>query len=201
VFPVRLHFTFILAGYFSSCHRLGSNQSALTYTLLIVGLGGVVAAHEWGHALVGLVITVSGPSKCHVSHRRRARWERPAKPKEMLDRLGRSLRERTDRRVIFEILFQHRRSDLYAFDQPSDSKLWIDRAGNLILAGFNLLPRFPWMAAACCERFCRVCVGVEATRNRPPGRDACWPSAWDSSDGLSAAAGLRGILHLAGCRE
>jgi len=47
--------------------------------------------------------------------------------------------------IIFGVFYlQHKAVDLFAFEQPSDSNV-IDRIalGNLILAGFNLLPAFP----------------------------------------------------------
>jgi len=144
--------------------------------------------------------TVSGPSKssCFPSAAL-ARWERPAKPQGgILDRLGRSLRERTGSPAfIFGTYYFF--STGRSISTPSTSRQTrtaVDRIalGNLILAALICYRRFPWMAAACLRALLSRMRSELKPRESPPGRDACWPSAWTLRTGLSAAAGLRGIL-------
>jgi Zn-dependent protease len=144
--PVRLHFTFILLLIFLVVTGLGSTQSVLTYTLLILGLVASVLLHELGHALVGWLYGIRTLEIVMFPIGGVARWERPAKPKEefWIALAGPFVNVLIAGVIFGTFYFQHRTVDLYAFDQPSDSNA-VDRIalGNLILAGFNLLPAFP----------------------------------------------------------
>src|SRR5260370_42237955 len=80
--PIRLHFTFILLLIFLIVTGLGSNQSPVNYTLLILGLITSVLLHELGHAVVSSRYGIRTLEIVMFPIGGVARLESPAKPKE-----------------------------------------------------------------------------------------------------------------------
>src|SRR5258708_4889006 len=143
--PIRLHFTFILLLIFLIVTGLGSNQSPVNYTLLILGLIASVLLHELAHAFVSSRYDIRTLEIVMFPIGGVARLERPAKPKEefWIALTGPVVNLLIAAAIFGAFYLQHKAVDLFAFDQPSDSNV-IDRIalGNLILAGFNLPPAF-----------------------------------------------------------
>jgi Zn-dependent protease len=144
--PIRLHFTFILLLIFLVVIGLGSNQSPGNYTLFILALIMSVLLHEFGHAFVSSLYGIRTMEIVMFPIGGVARLERPAKPgEEFWIALTGPVVNLTVAGLIFMLLhLQHRAVNFFALDQPADGNL-ADRIvlGNLILAGFNLLPAFP----------------------------------------------------------
>ena len=144
--PIRLHFTFALLLIFLIVIGLGSNQSPANFTLFILALIVSVLLHEFGHAFVSSLYGIRTLEIMMFPIGGVARLERAAKPgEEFWIALTGPVVNLAIAALIFMALFsQHRAVNLFALGQPSDSNL-IDRIalGNLILAGFNLLPAFP----------------------------------------------------------
>jgi Zn-dependent protease len=144
--PIRLHFTFVLLLIFLIVIGLGSNQSPANYTLFILALIGSVLLHEFAHAFVGSLYGIRTLEIVMFPIGGVARLERPAKPsEEFWIALTGPVVNLTIAALIFMLLYsQHRAVNFFALEQPVDGNL-IDRIalGNLILAGFNLLPAFP----------------------------------------------------------
>jgi Zn-dependent protease len=144
--PIRLHFTFVLLLIFLVVIGLGSNQSPGNYSLFMVGLIVSVLLHELGHAFISSLYGIRTLEIVMFPIGGVARLERPAKPKEEFwIALTGPMMNLLIAGLIFAVFYsQHKTVNLFALDQPSDGNL-IDRIalGNLILAGFNLLPAFP----------------------------------------------------------
>ena len=144
--PIRLHFTFVLLLIFLVVTGLGSNQSPGNYTLFIVGLIASVLLHEFGHALVSSLYGIRTQEIILFPIGGVARLQRPAKPsEEFWIALTGPVVNLAIAGLIFMLLYsQHRGVNFFALAQPADGNLF-DRIalGNLILAGFNLLPAFP----------------------------------------------------------
>jgi Zn-dependent protease len=144
--PIRLHFTFVLLLIFLIVIGLGSNQSPANYTLFILALILSVLLHEFGHALVSSLYGIRTLEIVMFPIGGVARLERPAKPsEEFWTAVTGPVVNLTIAGLIFALLYsQHRAVNFFALEQPMDGNL-ADRIalGNLILAGFNLLPAFP----------------------------------------------------------
>jgi Zn-dependent protease len=144
--PVRLHFTFVLLLIFLIVIGLGSNQSPANYTLFILALIVSVLLHEFAHAFVSSLYGIRTLEIVMFPIGGVARLERPAKPsEEFWIALTGPVVNLTIAALIFMLLYwQHRAVNFFALEQPADGNL-ADRIalGNLILAGFNLLPAFP----------------------------------------------------------
>lgn len=144
--PIRLHFTFVLLLIFLVVIGLGGNQSPASYTLFVLALIASVLLHELGHALVSSHYRIRTLEIVMYPIGGVARLERPAKPwEEFWIAVAGPAVNLAIAGVIFAILYSQNRSfNLFALTQPSSDNL-ADRIalGNLILAGFNLLPAFP----------------------------------------------------------
>jgi len=144
--PIRLHFTFVLLLIFLIVIGLGSNQSPANYTLFILALIVSVLLHEFAHAFVGSLYGIRTLEIVMFPIGGVARLERPAKPsEEFWIALTGPVVNLAIAALIFLLLYlRHRSANFFALEQPADGNL-IDRIalGNLILAGFNLLPAFP----------------------------------------------------------
>jgi len=143
---VRLHFTFVLLLIFLIVIGLGSNQSPANYTLFILALIVSVLLHEFAHAFVSSLYGIRTLEIVLFPIGGVARLDRPAKPsEEFWIALTGPVVNLTIAALIFMLLYwQHRAVNFFALEQPADANL-ADRIalGNLILAGFNLLPAFP----------------------------------------------------------
>jgi Zn-dependent protease len=144
--PIRLHFTFVLLLICLVVIGLSSNQSPGNYTLFVLAVIASVLLHEFGHAFVSSLYGIRTIEIVMYPIGGVARLERPAKPwEEFWVALTGPAVNLAIAGFIFAILYsQNRAVNLFALVQPSDTNL-ADRIalGNLILAGFNLLPAFP----------------------------------------------------------
>jgi Zn-dependent protease len=144
--PIRLHFTFVLLLIFLIVIGLGSNQSPANYTLFMLALIVSVLLHEFAHAFVSSRYGIRTLEIVMFPIGGVARLERPAKPgEEFWIALTGPVVNLAIAGLIFTLLYTlHRPVNFFALEQPTDGNL-ADRIalGNLILAGFNLLPAFP----------------------------------------------------------
>ena len=144
--PIRLHFTFVLLLIFLVVIGLGSNQSPGNYTLFIGALIASVLLHELGHAFVSSLYGIRTEEIVMFPIGGVARLERPAKPsEEFWIALTGPIVNLAIAGLILTVLYsQNKAVNFFALAQPADNNL-ADRIalGNLILAGFNLLPAFP----------------------------------------------------------
>jgi Zn-dependent protease len=144
--PIRLHFTVVLLLIFLVVLGLGSNQSPASYTLFVLALIASVLLHELGHALVSSHCGIRTIEIVMYPIGGVARLERPAKPWEefWIAVAGPAVNLAIAGLIVGILYTQNRTFSLFALAQPSADNL-ADRIalGNLILAGFNLLPAFP----------------------------------------------------------
>ena len=144
--PIRLHFTFVLLLIVLAVIGLGGNQSPGNYALFILALAVSVLLHELGHAFISSRYGIRTLEIVMYPIGGVARLERPAKPREEFwIALTGPFVNLLIAGVIFAVFYsQNKMLNFFAFDQPSDANL-PDRIalGNLVLAGFNLLPAFP----------------------------------------------------------
>lgn len=144
--PIRLHFTFVLLLIFLVVIGLGSNQSPANYVLFIVAMIASVLLHELGHAFVSSRYGIRTLEIVMFPIGGVARTERPPKPSEefWVSVTGPLVNVLIAASIFAYLYSQKRPLDFLALAQPTDSNL-ADRValGNLILAGFNLLPAFP----------------------------------------------------------
>src|SRR5260370_477683 len=122
--PIRLHFTFILLLIFLIVTGLGSNQSPVNYTLLILGLIASVLLHELAHAFVSSRYGIRTLEIVMFPIGGVARLERPAKPKEefWIALTGPVVNLLIAASIFGAFYLQHKAVDLFAFDQPSRSE-------------------------------------------------------------------------------
>ena len=144
--PIRLHFTFVLLLIFLVVIGLGSNQSPANYILFIVAMVVSVLLHELGHAFVSSRYGIRTLEIVMFPIGGVARTERPPKPWEefWVSVTGPAVNLLIAGAILGFLYSQNRTLDFLALGQPNDVNL-ADRIalGNLILAGFNLLPAFP----------------------------------------------------------
>jgi Zn-dependent protease/CBS domain-containing protein len=146
--PVRLHFTFILLVVFVAVSVLGSNQSNASYAIFL--LGGLVSVllHELGHAVVAARFGIRTVEIVMFPIGGLSRMERSLKPAaEIWVSLAGPLVNVLLAAGIFAYMIStHEAAPVSLADllQPSGkSVLALLLYGNLLLAGFNLLPAFP----------------------------------------------------------
>lgn len=187
--PIRAHFTFVLLLIFLIGAGAGSNQSPASYTLFLLALLASVLLHELAHAFVSsrcgirtleiVIFPIGGV----------ARLDRPAKPREEFwIAVAGPLANLAIAGLILALLYsQNRAFHLLALEQPADANL-ADRIalGNLILAGFNLLPAFPMDGGRMLRAvLSRIKSEYEATRI------ATW-----SGRTLALSLGLYGLIYM-----
>lgn len=146
--PVRLHFTFILLVVFVGVSVLGSNQSNASYAIFL--LGGLVSVllHELGHAVVAARFGIRTLEIVMFPIGGLSRMERSLKPAaEIWVSLAGPLVNVLLATGIFAYMISVREATpvgLADLMQPNGkSVLALLLYGNLLLAGFNLLPAFP----------------------------------------------------------
>ncbi len=146
--PVRLHFTFILLVIFLVVTDLGSREISGNYVVFLIGLVASVLLHEMGHAFVGRRFGVRTTEIVMFPIGGLSRMERMLRPtEELLIALAGPVVNLLLSFGIFAYMYsQHmavsiRLSELL---QPANTNAVARLAyGNLVLAGFNLLPAFP----------------------------------------------------------
>lgn len=143
--PIRLHFTFVLLLIFLLI-GLGSSQSPINYFIFILAMVVSVLLHELGHAFVSSRYGIRTLEIVMYPIGGVARMERPPKPREEFwIAVTGPLVNLLIAGVMLAFLYSQKKTlDVLALGQPMDANL-ADRIilGNLILAGFNLLPAFP----------------------------------------------------------
>lgn len=146
--PVRLHFTFILLVVFVAVSVLGSNQSNASYAIFL--LGGLVSVllHELGHAAVAARFGIRTLEIVMFPIGGLSRMERSLKPAaEIWVSLAGPFVNILLAAGIFAYMISTREAapvGLADLMQPNGkSVLALLLYGNLLLAGFNLLPAFP----------------------------------------------------------
>jgi Zn-dependent protease len=144
--PIRLHFTFVLLLIFLIVLGLGSSQSPADYGLFVLALIASVLLHELGHAFVSSRFGIRTIEIVMYPIGGAARLARPARPGEefWIAATGPVVNLAVAGGIFAVFYSQHRPFQWFALSQPSFDNL-ADRIalGNLILAGFNLLPAFP----------------------------------------------------------
>ncbi|MBZ5606133.1 MAG: site-2 protease family protein [Acidobacteriia bacterium] len=146
--PVRLHFTFILLVIFLVVTDLGSGHTSGSYALFLIGLFASVLLHEMGHAFMGRRFGVRTTEIIMFPIGGLSRMERMLRPSEELAIAvaGPAVNLLLSAGIFAYMFYMHlavpiKMSDLM---QPSDVNALARLAyGNLVLAGFNLLPAFP----------------------------------------------------------
>jgi Zn-dependent protease len=143
--PIRLHFTFVLLLIFLLI-GLGSSQSPVNYFFFILAMVASVLLHELGHAFVSSRYGIRTLEIVMFPIGGVARTERPPKPREefWIAVTGPLVNLLIAGAMLAVLYSQKKTLDVLALGQPMDANL-ADRIilGNLILAGFNLLPAFP----------------------------------------------------------
>jgi Zn-dependent protease/CBS domain-containing protein len=188
--PVRLHFTFLLLLIFLLVTDLGSHQSSGNYALFLAGLLASVLLHEMAHALVASRFGVRTTEIVMFPIGGLSRMERPLTPVEELwvSLAGPLMNLLLAAGLFGYILYMHqtvsfiRLSDLA---QPTDQNILPRLAfGNLLLAGFNLLPAFPMDGG----RVLRALLSMIRTEDHAT-RIASWMGRM-----LAISMGLYGLL-------
>jgi len=144
--PVRFHFTFLLLLVFLTVMGLGGKQSSAAYALYIIGLFASVLLHEMGHALVGKTCGIRTIEIVMFPIGGVSRLEKNPKPSQELwiALAGPVVNIVIAVGLLGFLYYRHQIVGLSELIDPTDANL-IQRIafGNLILAGFNLLPAFP----------------------------------------------------------
>ncbi len=146
--PVRLHFTFILLVIFLVVTDLGSGQSTSSYALFLIGLFASVLLHEMGHAFVGRRFGVRTTEIVMFPIGGLSRMERMLRPSEELAiaAAGPAVNLLLSAGIFAYMFYNHLAVPVKAADllRPNDLSALARLAyGNLVLAGFNLIPAFP----------------------------------------------------------
>ncbi len=187
--PVRLHFTFVLLIVFLLVNGLGSNQSAAFYVLYIIALFTSVLIHELSHAWVGARYGIKTVEIVMFPIGGVSRLARNPKPSEEIwIALAGPLANVLVAGVLLGVLaWQGALVNVLELFEPTDSNL-VERIafGNLVLAGFNLLPAFPMDGG-------RVLRSVLARLKNE--EDATRIAAW-SGRMLALSMGLYGLLSM-----
>ena len=146
--PVRLHFTFVILIIFLVVQDLGSRQSSSSYAIFLIGLFGSVLLHEMAHAFVGRRFGVRTTEIVMFPIGGLSRMERMFKPSEelLVSLAGPVMNLLISFGIFGYMMYMHQVVPILAADlvQPTDANALARLAyGNLVLAGFNLMPAFP----------------------------------------------------------
>ncbi len=146
--PVRLHFTFILLIIFLVVTDLGSGHTSGSYALFLIGLFASVLMHEMGHAFVGRRFGVRTTEIIMFPIGGLSRMERMLRPSEELAIAiaGPLVNVLLSAGIFAYMFYEHLSVPVKASElmRPGDINALARLAyGNLVLAGFNLLPAFP----------------------------------------------------------
>jgi Zn-dependent protease/CBS domain-containing protein len=146
--PVRLHFTFLLLVVFVAVSVLGNKQSNASYAIFL--LGGLVSVllHELGHAVVAARFGIRTVEIVMFPIGGLSRMERSLKPAAEIwvSLAGPFVNILLAAGIFAYMISAHEAAPVSLADlmQPNGkSVLALLLYGNLLLAGFNLLPAFP----------------------------------------------------------
>lgn len=143
--PVRLHFTFLLFLVFLLLSARGS-QSALFNVIFISALFVSVLLHELGHAAVSKRYGIETVEIVMYPIGGVARLERSPKPNEELwiALAGPAVNVLIAAALFLYLRYMGAHIDPGSLTNPTDANLMTRIAvGNLVLAGFNMIPAFP----------------------------------------------------------
>jgi Zn-dependent protease/CBS domain-containing protein len=145
--PVRLHFTFILLVIFAAVSVLNSGAGG-SYTLFLIGALASVLLHELGHALVARRFGVRTTEIVMFPIGGLSRTDRPLKPGAELcvSLAGPAVNLLLASGIFAYMINAHRAAEVSVADllhPTGKSAVALLLYGNLLLAGFNLLPAFP----------------------------------------------------------
>ncbi len=146
--PVRLHFTFILLVIFLVVTDLGGHQSTSNYSLFLLGILASVLLHEMGHAFVAGRFGVRTLEIVMFPIGGLSRTERVLRPVEefWIALAGPMVNVLLSAGLFLYMAWTHQPAAISPSDlvQPSDASALARLAfGNMLLAGFNMLPGFP----------------------------------------------------------
>lgn len=146
--PVRLHFTFILLAVFLIVSVLSSPQTSGGYAIFLLGGLGSVLLHELGHAIVASRFGFRTTEIVMFPIGGLSRMERPLRPAaEIWVSLAGPLVNIALAAGLFGYMYStHLAVEIHVTDllRPTGkSPLALLLYGNVLLAGFNLLPAFP----------------------------------------------------------
>lgn len=144
--PLRLHFTFVLLLVFLIVIGLGGEQSSLMSVLYIAALLGSVLLHELAHAVVAWKFGIRTLEVVMFPIGGVARLVRNPRPREefWISLVGPSVNLLIAGLLLAWLHATGSLVSLATLLRPTDANL-LERiaVGNLVLAGFNLLPAFP----------------------------------------------------------
>jgi Zn-dependent protease/CBS domain-containing protein len=187
--PVRLHFTFILLVVFLTVSVLSSPQTNASYTIFLLGGVASLLLHELGHALVAARFGVRTTEIVMFPIGGLSRMERPLSPvAEIWVAIAGPLVNLALAGGLFAYMVSvHQAAPIRAADllQPNGKNvLALLLYGNVLLAGFNLLPAFPMDGGRILRALlCYIRPEAEATRI------AAWMGRM-----LAIAMGLYGLV-------
>jgi Zn-dependent protease/predicted transcriptional regulator len=146
--PVRLHFTFLLLVVFIAVSVLGSSHSNASYTIFLVGGLVSVLLHELGHALVAGRFGIRTTEIVMFPIGGLSRMERPLPPTAEIwvSLAGPFVNVLLAVGIFGYMVATHEANPVKMSDlmEPSGkSAMALLLYGNILLAGFNLLPAFP----------------------------------------------------------
>lgn len=185
--PIRLHFTFVLFVIFLVVLGFGGSQSGLANAVYLFVLFGCVLLHELGHALVARRYGIRTAEIVMFPIGGVSRLERQPQPKEefWIALAGPLVNLLIAGGLYAFLTWQQRPVNPENISPPTDENLALRVLfGNLILAGFNLLPAFPMDGG-------RV---LRALLARHRGPDEATRAAAVAGRMLAIAMGLYGLL-------
>lgn len=185
--PIRFHFTFLLLVVFLVVTSLGSKQSGAISILFILALFASVLMHELGHAIAGARYDVHTLEIVMFPIGGVAHLERTPKPREELwiALAGPFVNLVIAAGLFAYLYYRNHIFSLVAVTNPIHASL-IEQIifGNVLLAGFNLLPAYPMDGG-------RVLRAILC--HFKPEEDATRIAAW-SGRMLAISMGLYGLL-------
>jgi Zn-dependent protease len=187
--PVRFHFTFVLLVVFLTVMGLGNKQSGFAFVLYILALFASVLLHELGHAWVGKRYGIRTLEIVMFPIGGVARLEKNPKPSQELwiALAGPLVNIVIASGLLAYLYYRSQIQALHLLYDPTDANLLQRIAfGNLLLAGFNLLPAYPMDGG-------RVLRAILA-RSRSED-DATRVAAW-AGRMLAISMGLYGLLSM-----
>jgi Zn-dependent protease len=187
--PVRFHFTFVLLIVFLTVMGLGNKQSGFAFVLYILALFASVLLHELGHAWVGKRYGIRTLEIVMFPIGGVARLEKNPRPSQELwiALAGPFVNIVIAAGLLVYLYYRSQIQALHLLYDPTDANLLQRIAfGNLLLAGFNLLPAYPMDGG-------RVLRAILA-RSRSED-DATRVAAW-AGRMLAMSMGLYGLLSM-----
>ncbi len=162
---------------------LGSRQSSGSYAVFLVGLFASVLLHEMAHAFVAMRFGVRTTEIVMFPIGGLSRMERMLQPSEELwiSLAGPVVNIVLSAGIFGYMFYMHQAVPIKLSEllQPTDANALARLAyGNLLLAGFNLLPAFPMDGGRILRALLSYIRPEDQARGSPHGWAGCWRSAW-----------------------